>query len=174
MKNVLLLFIPLLFWGSCKNIEQFRAPIEALSADWDKASGTLTQVKSLLELQHTNISTLYDTMNFDEKLFGESAIHSLNEAKKAIITQRDGMAGLLQTANNYISEWGNMGSKLTSLKEGLAAGSIEGDVPAQIEELKKAVVDCNGKTAEWNKKVEDVMKTVFNANRLWRETISSK
>ena len=58
MKNLaIVLFVSLLI-VSCKNNEQFRAPIDALAADWEKSTGNVAEIGNLISGLQSTVSLL--------------------------------------------------------------------------------------------------------------------
>ncbi|MFZ1255540.1 MAG: hypothetical protein WAR77_04265, partial [Saprospiraceae bacterium] len=62
MKKFIAILVPVLFVIACKNVEQFRAPIEALSADWEKATTSVTEAGSMLGAAQASLAALKDSL----------------------------------------------------------------------------------------------------------------
>ena len=69
MKKLIAIILPLfVFIFACKNVEQFRKPIESLSADWEKATTSFTDAGTLLASVQGSIAGLKDSLVVDPKM----------------------------------------------------------------------------------------------------------
>jgi hypothetical protein len=62
--------------------------------------------------------------------------------------------GLAKGYSEYSTKWTDLTGKMNSLKEGLAANKLEGDVMAQINELKNSVAEATTMTEGYKSKLE--------------------
>jgi hypothetical protein len=81
----------------------------------------------------------------------------------AFSAQLDGINGLASEVTTFATSWQEMSTKLTTLKDGLAAGKLEGDVMAQINELKTAATDAATKVGDWKTKLNDAKTAAMAA-----------
>lgn len=56
---------------------------------------------------------------------------------------------LLKTVSDFEATWAEKSAEVTALKDGLAAGKIEGDVNAKITELNAMIATANENLASW-------------------------
>lgn len=161
MKKLIAILIPVLFIFACNNTEQFRAPIEALSADWEKATTDVTEAGSMIGAAQTSLASLKDSFNVDPMKAAKmkpAMNATLDSLKMAFNTQLEGINGLASEVTSYAANWQEMSTKLAALKDGLATSKLEGDVMAQVNELKSAAADATAKAEAWKSKL-DVYKT---------------
>ncbi len=175
MKKLTVLFFSALFIIACKNVEQYRAPIEALSTDWERASANINELSSMLSGATTMLATLKDSMVVDPKAKLKPETKStLDSMMEAFMAQFNGLSSITPDVAAFANSWGEMGGKLNKLKEGLAAKKLEGDVMAQINELKAAVQDANTKTDEWKSRVEGAKTTALSAYDQFKQALMAK
>jgi hypothetical protein len=166
MKKAIAILVPVLFMLSCKNVEQYRAPIEALSADWEKSTTAVTEVGSMIGAVQSSLASLKDSFMIDpmkEAKMKPEMLDSLNSLKLAYATQVDGLMGLSSEVTSFASNWQTMSGKLAALKEGLATGKLEGDVISQVNELKNAAIDASAKAETWKLKLTAAKDTAMAA-----------
>lgn len=172
MKKLIAILVPVLFVVACKNVEQFRAPIEALSADWEKATTAVTEVGSMIGATQTSLAAIKDSFMVDPmkaaKLKPE-VTDSLNSLKLAYTTQVDGLMGLASEVTSFAGSWQQMSTKLTALKTGLASGKLDGDVMAQVNELKNAAMDAATKAEAWKTKLNAAKATAMAAYDIYTQ-----
>ena len=118
MKKVIAILVPFLLVFACKNVEQFRAPIEALSADWEKATTSVTEVGGMIGAAQTSLSALKDSFMVDPmkaaKMKPEMAA-SMDSMKMDFTGQLDGIMGLASEVTSFASSWQEMSAKLATL-----------------------------------------------------------
>jgi hypothetical protein len=57
MKKLFAILTPVLFLMACNNVDQFRAPIEALTADWEKATTEVTELGGMIGAAQTSLAS---------------------------------------------------------------------------------------------------------------------
>lgn len=177
MKKLLAILAPVVFVFSCKNVEQFRAPIEALSADWEKATTAVTEVGSMIGAAQTSLNSLKDSLMVDPKVAAKmkpEVSASLDSLKNGFTASVDGISGLASEVTSFATSWEEMSKKLASLKDGLTAGKLEGDVLAQIDELKNASMDATSKIEGWSSKLNDAKATAMAAYDMYKQKAMGK
>lgn len=177
MKKIIAILTPVLFLLACNSVEQFRAPIEALSAEWEKATTTVTEAGSMLGAAQASLTSLKDSMMLDEKMAAKmkpELVASMDSMKTAFMAQLNGMSGMASEVTSFATSWQEMSGKLASLKDGLAAGKLEGDVMAQVNELKNAVMDATTKADGWKTKLEAAKLTAMTAYDMYKQKAMSK
>jgi hypothetical protein len=165
MKKLFFLALPLLL-VSCKGVEQYRAGIEELAGNWDSTTEALTQFSGMLSTDLSSYTNSFAAMQPDE-----AAMASLNpEQKAAIETSRDGVVEALKayptlqtSIKDFVNTWTEKSAVLTSLKDGLAAGKIEGDVTAQLSDLSTMVTTATENLDSWKGSHETIQATLRNA-----------
>jgi len=151
MKKLFLFALPLLMI-SCKGVEQYRAGIEELSGNWDNTTKAVTDFQGMVSSDLTNYTQALAGAQLDPavaaKLKPEQTA-SLDAAQKAVTDALGAYAPLQQEINDFVAMWTEKSAAVTALKDGLAAGKIEGDVTAQLAELNALVTTANDKLKAW-------------------------
>ncbi|MBK8152907.1 MAG: hypothetical protein IPK61_07510 [Saprospiraceae bacterium] len=155
MKNLaIVLFVSLLI-VSCKNNEQFRAPIDALAADWEKSTGNVAEIGNLISGLQSNLTSMKDSFVVDPKLkLTPTATATIDSLKNTYMASLNNVEGLTKGYSEFSTKWTDLTGKMNSLKEGLAANKLEGDVMAQINELKNSVAEATTMTEGYKSKLE--------------------
>lgn len=177
MKKLIAILAPVVFIIACKNVEQFRAPIEALSADWEKATTAVTEVGGMIGAAQTSLASLKDSLMVDPKMAAKmkpEMTATLDSLKNAFTGQVDGISGLASEVTSFATSWEEMSKKLAGLKDGLAAGKLEGDIMAQIDELKTASVDATSKVEGWGAKLNDAKAAAMAAYDMYKQKAMAK
>ena len=166
MKKLLLFALPL-FLFSCKSgVESHSAAIEELSTNWDATTASITGFSESLTKDVTAYTEAAAGLTLDETttamLKGDAATKwaEATAAYKAATT--DAYAPVQAELNDFVTLWTEKAAGVTALKDGLAAGKIEGDVAAQIAELSALVTQGNEKVTTWTAKQTEI-KTAADA-----------
>jgi hypothetical protein len=165
MKKLFFLALPLLLL-SCKGVEQYRAGIEELAGNWDSTTEALTEFSAMLSGDLSNYANSFAAMQPDE-----TALATLKpEQKEAFETSRDEVMTALKaypelqtTIKSFVDTWTERSGVLTTLKDGLAAGKIEGDVTAQLSDLSSLVTTANENLDSWKGSHEAIQATLRSA-----------
>lgn len=156
MKNLLLFVLPLLLFSCKPGVEAHRKAIEELGTSWDGATKSVIGFSEGLTADMTKYTEAAASLMLDSvatsKLKGDAATQwtAATTAYKAATT--DAFAPAQAELNDFVTMWTEKSSAITALKDGLAAGKIEGDVAAQVAELSGLVTQANEKVAAWTAK----------------------
>jgi hypothetical protein len=151
MKKLFLFALPLLMI-SCKGVEQYRAGIEELSGNWDTTTTAVTDFAGMVSTDLTNYTQALANVKVDDavaKKMKPEQTAALDAAKKAVTDALGAYAPLQQTINDFVKTWSEKSADVTALKDGLAAGKIEGDVAAKLTELGALVTSANDNLTAW-------------------------
>lgn len=151
MKKLILFALPLLMI-SCKGVEAHRAGIEALSTSWDTTTKAVTDFSGMVSSDLTNYTKALAGVQLDEmtaKKLKPEQVTAFQAAQKAVTDALGGYAPLQQNINDFVATWTEKSAAVTALKEGLAAGKIEGDVTAQLADLNATVASANENLTAW-------------------------
>ena len=96
------------------------------------------------------------------KLKGEAAT-KWNDATAAYKAASDAYAPVQAELSDFVTMWTEKGAGVTALKDGLAAGKIEGDVAAQIAELSGLVTQATEKVTAWTGKQTELKTNADSA-----------
>lgn len=151
MKKLLLFALPLLMI-SCKGVEQHRAGIEELSGNWDNTTKSVTDFAGMVSSDLSNYTKALAGVNLDEmtaKKLKPEQVAAFQAAQKGVTDALGGYAPLQQNINDYVKTWSEKSAEVTALKDGLAAGKIEGDVTAKLAELNGMVATAGENLTAW-------------------------
>ena len=151
MKKLLLFALPLLMI-SCKGVEQYRAGIEELSGNWDNTTKAVTEFSGTVSSDLTNYTQALAGVKLDEmvaKKLKPEQTAAWDAANKAVTDALGAYAPLQQNINDFVATWTEKSASVTALKDGLAAGKIEGDVTAQLADLGGMVTTANDNLKAW-------------------------
>jgi len=153
MKKLFLFALPLMLLVACKGVEQYRAGIEELSGSWDTTTKAITDFSNMVSADMSNYTQAAASMPMmDEaamKKMKPEQVAAMDAAKKGVTDALGAYAPLQQTINDFVKTWSEKSADVTMLKDGLAAGKIEGDVTAKLTELNALVATGNENLKAW-------------------------
>lgn len=166
MKKLLLFALPL-FLFSCKSgVDAHKAAIEKLGTDWDAATAAVTGFSEGFTKDITAYTEAANGMMLDSTaaaaLKGDAAT-KWGEATAAYKAASAGYAPVQQELNDFVTMWTEKAAGVTALKDGLAAGKLEGDVAGQITELGTLVTQANEKVTAWTGKQAELKSAADSA-----------
>lgn len=153
MKKLFLFALPLVLLVACKGVEQYRAGIEELSGSWDTTTTAITEFQAKV----TNDMTAYTQAAASMPVMDEATAKKLKPeqtsaieaAQKGVTEALSAFAPLQQTISDFVKTWSEKSAEVTALKDGLAAGKIEGDVAGKLTELNALVATGNENLKAW-------------------------
>ena len=150
MKNLfILLLLPLLLFA-CKGAEQHREGIEQLSVNWDNTTKAITDFKAMVSGDMTGYTQKLAAMQPATTSTMTPEQTTAWEASQKTVTDALGAYGpLMQTINDFEATWNAKTAEVTALKDGLAAGKLEGDVNAKLTELNAMIATANENLNSW-------------------------
>jgi hypothetical protein len=151
MKKLFLFALPLLLI-SCKGVEQYRAGIEELSGNWETTTKAVSDFSGMVSNDLTNYTQGLAAMKVDEatsKKMKPEQTAAFEAAKKGVLDALSAYGPFQQTINDFVSNWTTKAADVQALKDGLAAGKIEGDVTAKLAELGGMVTTANDSLKSW-------------------------
>lgn len=148
MKKLIAIILPLfVFIFACKNVEQFRKPIESLSADWEKASTSFTDAGTLVGSVQSSIAGLKDSLTIDPKLkLDATKLKLIDSLKTSFAGNMDGLTSLAGKFASLAANWQDGTAKLAALKDGLTTGKLDASALTQIEGLKSMLTETSSAT----------------------------
>ncbi|MCB9277465.1 MAG: hypothetical protein H6562_01000 [Lewinellaceae bacterium] len=150
-KNALLMGLTLVLFA-CNSVEKFRAPIEELVGSWDTTTAAVTEFVGQLGAEQTKANNMLAQMTVPEDLAGkmdEAATAKVGELKASFTEQLGSLSTLNETVTGFVSQWTEKAAEVNTLKEGLAAGKLSGDVMGQIADLKEMVASATTNLEGW-------------------------
>lgn len=151
MKKLFLFALPLLMI-SCKGVEQYRAGIEELSGNWDNTTKSVTDFAGMVSGDLSNYTKALAGVTLDEmtiKKLKPEQVTAFKASQQAVTEALGGYAPLQQNINDFVKTWSEKSAEVTALKDGLAAGKIEGDVTAKLAELNGLVATAGENLTAW-------------------------
>ena len=138
MKKLIAIILPLfVFIFACKNVEQFRKPIESLSADWEKASTSFTDAGTLVGSVQSSIAGLKDSLTIDPKLkLDATKLKLIASLKTSFAGNMDGLTSLVGKFASLAANW----------QDGLTTGKLDASALTQIEGLKSMLTETSSAT----------------------------
>lgn len=176
MKNLLIILAAgALTVMACKSVEQYRAPIEALTAEWSKTGEMVMNTTSQLENANTFLGGMVDSFKIDStKKWSNNALADMNEARTAFMAQVQGLSGLVTEVNDFKSKWQSMTADVDALSTGLKNGKLEGDVMAKINDLKANSATAISQCESWNKNIMGAQATAVKAWDMFKQALTAK
>lgn len=159
MKNLLLFVLPLVLFSCKSGVEAHRAAIEELGTNWDAATTAVTGFAEGLTAEVNSFNSVSEMTALGEdaaKMLKGDAAAKYAEAAKAFTDATAGYGAIQAELNDFVGMWTEKSAAVNALKEGLAAGKIEGDVAAQVAELSGLVSKANEGLAGWQAKQAEV------------------
>jgi len=160
MKKLFLLALPLFIFACKPSVEAHKAAIEELGTNWDKATNALTDLSNGLTKDMTGFTESASTFMLDSAATAALKGDAATKWKEAVTNFKssttDAFTPLQGEMGDFVKMWMENSAKVTALKDGLAAGKIEGDVPAQITELTGLVTQANDKITAWTAKKSEL------------------
>jgi hypothetical protein len=165
MKKLFLLALPFLF-VACKGTEQYRAGVEELSGKWDATTTSVSDFAAMVSTDLTNFTQAASAIQVDPavaaKLNADQKT-ALEAAQTQVTTALSAYGPLQQSINDYVTTWSAKSAEVTALKDGLAAGKLEGDVAAKLTELNAEVEAANENVKAWTASYATVKAGVESA-----------
>lgn len=163
---------------ACKNVEQFKAPIETLSADWASTTQSITDFSNMLNTEKANLDTWMANMPL-----AADVVAKLDNAGKAKLaefeatakTQSEGLNGMVNEVTSFVSNWASQEGVLKGLVDGLASQKLPADAATQITTLTDLIT--NGKTSvtSWGEKLtaaKTAISTLSSGFDAWKATLA--
>jgi len=150
-----------LFLFSCKGVEQYRAGIEELSGSWDSTTTTITDFSSMVSGELTKYTNSFAAMQPDEAILASlkpEQKDAIESSRMGVVEALKGYPALQKNIKEFVDTWTEKSEMLTSLKDGLTAGKIEGDVTTTLSELSGLVTTANENVETW-KGTHDTIKS---------------
>ena len=153
-------------------VNKYKPAIEELSGKWDTATSAVTAFSKMLKTEQSGLMNLSNSMQIDPDAMGkwdEATASKFNNIKAMVQNNSNGMAAITSELDGFMSSWAEKGKKVKALKDGLAAGKLEGDVNAKIAGLTSAVTDATSKLDGWKSQFNKIKDAIANATRMFAE-----
>ena len=155
MKNLFVLVLVAATLFSCSSVEQHRAAIEEVSTMWtemmpkvDEMVQKGTELNSSWEAMAGMVTPVSEDMDDEVAAAAEAVNSEYMENAKSVKMMMDEMTA-------YVASVKEKGAVVQTMVDGLAAGSIEGDVVAMTSEAKTMMEEATMKMEEWSAKMTE-------------------
>ncbi len=157
MKKLIAFALPLLFLVACNSVEKYRSGIESLTTQWDQTTTSVTEVAEMVSAEQSTFQQSLTSM-----AIADEAMASMKDDKKTMVmdafnafqTSGTSFSAISAEINDFVTNWTSKAEEVNALKEGLANGTLDGDVTAQIAELTNMVTDAGTKVTSWKEQIE--------------------
>lgn len=179
MKKLLFLLLPVVLFSCGKGVEQHRASIETLATDWDATTSAVTEFQNTLNGDLSSFSQLAGSLRLgdDVKMKLKPEQVAQWDASQGAFTQAlQGFAPIRTQVAEFSKAWGEKAVEVQALKDGLAAGKLEGDVNAKVAELSALVAQAKEQLAGWqaaHAAAKSATQTAGDAMKVSFETLNA-
>lgn len=152
MKKMFFLLLPVFMVACGGGVEQYRAGIETLATDWDATTSAVTEFSSTIGNDLSSFSQLAGSMQLSEdvtKALKPEQATQWQGAQAAFTQALQAFAPLRTKVGEFTKTWGEKAAEVQALKDGLAAGKLEGDVAGQIASLTTLVTQAKDSLTGW-------------------------
>ncbi len=176
MKKVLTFVAIAFLFGACNSVAKFKPQIEELSKTWDSTTSQVTEFATMLKTEQSSWANAASAMTVAPEAMAKwdaTAKAKYAEIQAAANGSSTGIAGIAAELDGFLSSWTEKSNTMKALNDGLAAGKIEGDVPAQIADLTAANTDAASKLEGWKTKFNEVKATASNAQQMFADFMAA-
>lgn len=141
---------------ACKNVEQFKAPIETLSTDWASTTQAVTDFSNMLNTEKANLDTWTANMPLAADVVAkldDAGKTKLAEFETTAKTQSEGLNTMVNDVTAFVSNWVSQEGVLKGLVDGLAAKKLPADAATQIASLTDLVTNAKSSVGSWTEKL---------------------
>ncbi len=170
MKKVFAFTAFALIFAACSNVAKFKPMIEELAAKWDSTTTSITDLANMMKSEQANWMNAVNGMQVAPEAMAkwdDAAKAKYNEIQTAAQTSTTNFSGIASDLDAFVSSWGEKSKEVQALKDGLAAGKLEGDVQAKIAELTAAATDATTKVSDWQAKFNEIKTAAANAQQMF-------
>ncbi len=173
MKKVFAFLTITFILASCGgNDAKFKPMIEELAGNWDSTTSAVTEFANMVKNEQSGIMNLSNSMQMDATVmekWDEATTTKFNNIQSMAQSSSNGLASISSELDAFVSSWMEKGKDLQALKDGLAAGKLEGDVQAKITELKAATTDATSKLDGWKEQFNKVKSAIADASSMFAD-----
>jgi chromosome segregation ATPase len=169
MKKVFAFAAFAILLSSCSNVGKYKPMIEELSANWDSATSAVTEFAGKVTAAQADMASMNSQLNVDSEVmdnWDSATKEKFGEITSSAKTSMESLSGLNNELDGFISSWQEKGADLQALKDGLAAGKLEGDVQGKIASLSAAATDATSKLSGWQDRLSEIKSSAANAKQM--------
>ncbi len=163
---------------ACKNVEQFKAPIETLSTDWASTTQAVTDFSNMLNTEKANLDTWMANMPLAADVaakLDDAGKAKLAEFEATAKTQSEGLNTMANDVSAFVSNWVSQEGVVKGLVEGLAAQKLPADAATQISTLTDLVTNAKTSVGTWTEKLnaaKTAIGTLSSGYDAWKATLA--
>lgn len=176
MKKVLAFTAFALIFAACNNVAKFKPMIEELTSKWDSTTTSVTEFANMVKSEQSNWMNTVNGMQVAPEAMAkwdEAAKTKYNEIQAAAQASTGNLSGIVSELDAFVTSWGEKSKEVQALKDGLAAGKLEGDVQAKIAELTAAATDATTQLGTWQTKFNEVKAAAANAQQMFADFMTT-
>ena len=155
MKNLFVLFVLVATVFACNSIEQHRVAIEEVSTMWSDMTPKMEEMMTGVSELNTNWESMASMLTPVTEDMDETAAAELVAMNQEYKDNAMAVKGMMEEMQGYMTGMTEKGSMVQSMVDGLASGSIEGDVVSMVADAKAMMEEANTKMADWSTKMGD-------------------
>ncbi|MEK7256335.1 MAG: hypothetical protein AAB316_16395 [Bacteroidota bacterium] len=178
MKKVLAFFAFALFLAACSSVGKFKPMVEELASKWDSATGAVTSFAGEVTTEQQNWLSAKSSwaMPSPEAMakWDDATKAKYNEAQTAVANTESSLSAMSGEVSAFATGWQEKGKELQALKDGIAAGKLEGNPQETINSLNTAVTDASTKLEGWKKSLADWKAAAANSQKMMADFIASQ
>lgn len=171
MKKVFSFLMISFILASCGgNVAKFKPLIEELGGNWDGATSAVTEFSKMVSGEQANLQSLTNGLSIDSAIsdkWDEATATQFNNIKAMVETNTSGLSSISTDLDGFMSSWIEKGKDLAALKEGVAAGKLEGDIQGKITALTTAVTEANSKVGGWKEQLGKIKSAISDAKNMF-------
>ena len=158
--------------SSCSNVGKYKPMIEELSSNWDNATSMVTELSGKVTAAQADMASMNTQLNISPETmegWGDDVKAQFGNIAPSAKTNMGNLSGISSELDGFISGWQEKGAELQALKDGLAAGKLEGDVQAKIADLTAAASEATSKVSGWQAKLTEITAAAAKAKSMLAE-----
>ena len=176
MKKVLVFAAFALILASCNSVAKYKPMIEELTSKWDSTTSSVTEFANTVKSEQANWMNAVNGMQVAPEAMAkwdDAAKAKYNEIQAAAQANTTNMSGITSELDAFVSSWMEKGKEVQALKDGLAAGKLDGDVQAKIASLTAAATDATTQLGGWTTKFNEVKAAAANAQQMFADFMTT-
>jgi flagellar biosynthesis/type III secretory pathway protein FliH len=177
MKKVLAFLAVTIVLASCGgNTAKFKPMIEELAANWDNTTSAVTEFSTMVKNEQSEVLNLANNLQVDPAVmekWDEGATSKYNNIQSMTQSSSNSLASISSELDAFVTSWMEKSKELQALKDGLAAGKLEGDVQGKINALTTTVSEATTKLESWKDQFGKIKSAIADASSMFSEFKSS-
>ncbi|MEZ4934942.1 MAG: hypothetical protein R2788_22785 [Saprospiraceae bacterium] len=173
MKKVLAFIAVTIVLSSCGgNVAKFKPMIEELAANWDNTTSAVTEFSTMVKNEQSEALNLANNLQVDPAVmekWDEGTTSKYNNIQSMTQSSSNGLASISSELDEFVTSWMAKSKDLQALKDGLAAGKLEGDIQGKITYLTTTITEANTKLDSWKDQFGKIKSALADASSMYSE-----